>query len=259
MEIMDVQSLTDEQFYKRLCAHISKIYQRDDVDDIARLLLSEFNNLHSKIHLESINSPSLTWDEKDIYLITYGDSIYSDGVAPLQVLYKFLMKYMKSVVNTIHVLPFFPYSSDRGFSIINYEEVNKELGSWNDINKITKQFRLMADLVVNHISSKSNWFQQYLKGEKPGCDYFIEADEEDDLSQVVRPRTSPLLKQVNTSRGKKYIWCTFSFDQIDLNFFKSSSLVRNYSNTALLFGKKCTCHTARCNCILMEENWNLMY
>ncbi len=103
------------------------------------------------------------------------------------------MKYMKGVVNTIHILPFYPYSSDDGFAVIDYKKVNEDLGNWDDIKGISDQFNLLVDLVINHISSKSEWFKQHIKGEQPGCNYFVEVETEDDISQVVRPRISPLL------------------------------------------------------------------
>jgi len=135
------------------------------------------------------------------------------------------MMYMKGVVNSVHILPFFPFSSDDGFAVIDYKKVNKELGDWDNIKGIADQFKLMADLVINHISSKSEWFQQYINGEEPGCHYFTEASTQDDISPVVRPRSSPLLQRVETSRGEKHVWCTFGFDQVDLNFSNPQVLI----------------------------------
>lgn len=94
----------------------------------------------------------------------------------------------------------------------------EQIGDWQDIEAIAEKFDLMADLVLNHISSESVWFEQFKQGMKPGCDYFIEAEPETDLSEVVRPRSSPLLVEVDTNQGKKYVWATFSADQVDLNF-----------------------------------------
>ena len=66
-------------------------------------------------------------------LITYGDLLTTPGRPPLQVLASFLRRFMHGAINTVHILPFFPYSSDRGFSIVDYEEVDPRLGSWEDI------------------------------------------------------------------------------------------------------------------------------
>ena len=76
----------------------------------------------------------------------------------------------------------------------------------------------MSDLVINHCSSRSAWFDNFLKGKGQGSDFFFTALPDDDLSEVVRPRTSPLLKEVETATGKKFVWCTFSHDQVDFDF-----------------------------------------
>ena len=158
------------------------------------------------------------WDEKAVALITYGDSIISAGEKPLIILYRFLEKHLKDCVNTVHILPFFPYSSDDGFSVIDFTQVNPELGSWKEIKKISRDFNLIVDLVINHISVNSIWFQNYLNNKHPGKDFFIEMNPAENFSQVVRPRNSPLLTTFKTANGKKYIWTTFSKDQADLNF-----------------------------------------
>lgn len=165
-----------------------------------------------------ISSVTEKWNEKDIILITYGDSIIQKGKKPLSVLKNFLDNYLSNTINYVHILPFFPYSSDDGFSVIDYYRVNPQLGNWNDIDHISKDYNLMADLVINHISQHSEWFQNYLKGENPGEEYFIEVDTDTDLSKVIRPRSLPLLTKVKTKNGEKYVWTTFSSDQIDLNF-----------------------------------------
>ena len=222
---MDALSFTDEQFYSRLHSHVLKIYDNTDSKDITNNLLAIFESVSPKISQNNYDIYNLNWSEQDVLLITYGNSIYSESEKPLHVLYKFLMKYMKGVVNSVHILPFFPFSSDDGFAVIDYKKVNKELGDWNNIKGIAEQFKLMADLVINHISTKSEWFQQYINGEEPGCHYFKEASSQDDISQVVRPRSSPLLQRVETSRGEKHVWCTFGFDQVDLNFSNPQVLI----------------------------------
>ncbi|MFW2371797.1 MAG: sugar phosphorylase [Gammaproteobacteria bacterium] len=158
------------------------------------------------------------WSEQDVLLISYGDSILEPDTLPLQSLHRFLNQYLKNIINSVHILPFFPYSSDDGFSVIDYRKVNPELGDWSDINSIARDYKLMADLVINHVSRESLWFYDFVGNNKPACDYFIEQDPETDLSMVTRPRNTPLLVPVNTHRGTRYLWATFSEDQIDLNF-----------------------------------------
>ncbi|WP_448564996.1 sugar phosphorylase [Thalassotalea ganghwensis] len=158
------------------------------------------------------------WSEQDVVLITYGDSVVEDDKLPLATLYEFLDKYIATHINSVHILPFFPYSSDDGFAVIDYSSVNEALGSWSEIEAIAQRWHLMSDVVINHCSSRSMWFENFIKGEGIGHDFFFTADYEDDLSKVIRPRTSPLLREVSTKQGTKHVWCTFSADQVDFDF-----------------------------------------
>lgn len=162
------------------------------------------------------NAPE--WTEKDSIVITYGDSIKKDGEHPLHTLHEFMKRRIGSAVSGVHILPFFPYSSDDGFSVIDYREVREDLGGWWHINEISLDYKLMADLVINHVSRKSSWFSDFKKGIAPASEYFIEEDPETDLSKVTRPRKSPLLTEVQTESAQKHVWTTFSADQIDVDF-----------------------------------------
>jgi sucrose phosphorylase len=173
------------------------------------------------------------WDESDIVMITYGDSIVenTEGVEfgfsqkPLKTLRRFINEYCDSIISHVHILPYFPYSSDDGFSIIDYSVVNQSLGDWKDIEAISKEYRLMTDVVINHCSARSQWFENFGKQEGIGSDYFFTASPDDDLSMVVRPRTSDLLKLVETPNGAKHVWCTFSHDQVDFDFRNPNVLI----------------------------------
>lgn len=171
------------------------------------------------------------FSEKDAILITYGDMISGGGKTPLQNLKKFARKYLKDCFNTIHILPFFPYSSDRGFSVTDFTAVDPRSGSWNDIVDLKEEFNLMFDAVFNHISSKSCWFINFLNGEPDYRDFFITIStdkiiSEDHLRLIVRPRTSPLFSEYLTIDGPKLVWTTFSRDQIDLNFRNPKVLIK---------------------------------
>ncbi len=155
---------------------------------------------------------------QDAILITYGDQLRSTEETPLRTLNRFLQTHLRELLSGVHVLPFFPYSSDDGFSVIDYRQVDPRLGTWKDVRAIAADHRLMVDAVVNHISARSAWFQAFLQGQSQYQDYFITLDPETDLSQVVRPRDLPLLTPFETPHGTQYVWTTFSPDQIDLNF-----------------------------------------
>lgn len=212
---MSVSTEKNEHFYLRIKPLLQKIYPQETVEKLIKQLFALLERHAADFKQENLRK----WSENNALLITYGDSICSDSEEkPLVTLSNFLEARLKETITGVHILPFFPYSSDDGFSVIDYLKVNPELGDWNDVARIGGRFNLMVDLVINHASSKHEWFQQYKQGIKPGCDYFIECDPNLDLSGVVRPRSSPLLTEVETVNGKKYVWTTFSSDQVDLNF-----------------------------------------
>lgn len=156
--------------------------------------------------------------EKDSILITYGDSIISHEISGISALHDFMKKYIQKTLSSIHILPFYPYSSDDGFSVIDYTKVSEDVGDWDEIKGISNQYDLMFDAVINHISIKSDWFLGYLNGEEKYRHYFIECDPTLDYTRVTRPRSLPLLTEFETKMGKRHIWTTFSGDQVDLNY-----------------------------------------
>jgi glucosylglycerate phosphorylase len=166
------------------------------------------------------------FDQRDILLITYGDTLLADGAPPLSALNEFASSRLEGRVSGIHLLPFFPYSSDYGFSVVDYLRVDPELGGWDQVSALSARFRLMFDFVLNHVSAKSAWFQAFLRGEPPYDEFFITVDPRTDLSQVVRPRTSPLLTRFESSRGPQWVWTTFSADQVDLDYRNPEVLLR---------------------------------
>lgn len=159
-----------------------------------------------------------TLSERDSILITYGDQVQAPDKKPLQTLSAFCKKYLTDVVGGIHILPFYPWTSDDGFSVVDYRQVDPALGNWEDISSLQSHFRLMFDAVINHMSSHSEWFQRFLHDDPRYRDYFVTVAGSPDLSQVVRPRALPLLTTFDALSGKKHVWTTFSDDQVDLNY-----------------------------------------
>ena len=164
-------------------------------------------------------------DEKDVVLITYGDQFREKGRRNLGSLYDFLHNELDATINWVHILPFYPYSSDDGFSVIDYRQVDPAIGTWENISALADDFHLMFDAVINHISKESSWFEAFKRGEEPYIDYFITVDPNLDLSSIFRPRALPLLSPVETSRGDLHVWTTFSADQIDLNYANPQLLI----------------------------------
>ncbi len=164
------------------------------------------------------NGSALSLGKEDVIMITYGDQFSGPEGVPLSYLHRFLEEDLEGTVSGVHILPFSPYSSDDGFSVIDYREVDPNLGSWEEIRRIAGDFRLMADLVLNHCSAGSDWFTEFLKWKEPYRDYFITVSPGTDTSQVFRPRALPLLTPFDTADGEKLVWTTFSPDQVDLNY-----------------------------------------
>lgn len=174
--------------------------------------------------------PAERLTERDVVLITYGDLLKRPGERPLRSLAR-VLETNATHFSTLHILPFFPYSSDRGFSVISFREVDPQLGSWEDIEALALKYQLMFDGAINHVSSKSRWFQEYLAGNPEFADHFIgfstsEAISPDHLKLILRPRTTPLLTPFQTLDGQRHVWTTFSPDQVDLNYKNPKVLMR---------------------------------
>tara|TARA_R110001583_G_scaffold52005_1_gene161744 strand:- start:25 stop:1794 length:1770 start_codon:yes stop_codon:yes gene_type:complete len=217
-------SIFDSALLQRTQHLLEMIYHETNInvsfEMLTETLLQEMR-LESESHQIASHDqvrPSDLWDQSTTVMITYGDSFLAAKEKPLITLKHFLDEHCEGLINSVHILPFFPFSSDDGFSVMDFSSVNEALGDWADIESISQDYRLMADLVINHCSSRSLWFQNFIKGEGPGHDYFYTESLDADLSQVVRPRTSPLLRETQTDKGLQYVWCTFSHDQVDLDF-----------------------------------------
>lgn len=245
--LTQIQDLLQMQYFRaKVEPLLSKLYYKNDPKALEKLIAQIYSLINEQYQFApSIQEDLHKWNEQNILLITYGDSIlfHNDSPSfnyqekPLVTLAKFLEKYLSETITGVHILPFFPFTSDDGFAVQNYLKVNPELGDWNDVESLGKSFDLMFDLVINHLSSEHEWFKQFKNNEKPGKDYFIECHPNEDVSQVTRPRTSPLLTKISTKQGDKYVWTTFSEDQIDVNFANPDVLIE-FINILLFYVKK---------------------
>ena len=215
---------------QKLYDHIVFIYGEDQAEDIFQRVNHRLETFREKHPELAKSSPGERVSQNDTILITYGDMVRQDDQSSLQTLAAFLKKYLGDVVSTVHILPFYPFSSDDGFSVIDYKRVNPDFGNWEDVAQLGENFRLMFDAVVNHVSSQSVWFQGFLKGDPNFEEYFTVIESDTDLSRVFRPRATPVLTPYETSKGEKLVWTTFSADQIDLNFSNPD-----------FSGRKCQC------------------
>ena len=235
----NLQLQLQQRVAQQLCTIYADIKLSVSIEALAAKLISTMR-LTDQLHTPT---PQINhWSEKDTILITYGDSILNPDEKPLQTLHRFLQGYCTNTINSVHILPFFPYSSDDGFSVIDYASVNEALGDWDDIKQIAQSYHLMSDLVINHCSSRSKWFDNFIRGEGTGYDYFYTAatysrsnaavstntdksDNSYDIDAVDRPRTSPLFRCTQTASGEQQVWCTFSHDQVDLDFSNPKVLI----------------------------------
>lgn len=206
----------------KIKSYIRKIYKNNR--DASRLL----NSILSLIDEDDLASKkkltSKSWSQKSSFLITYADSIKSENDSPLLILNQFLKKYIDSI-DSIHILPFMPSSSDSGFSVIDYYKIDKKFGNWKDLNLISKNKNIMIDIVLNHASRNSKWFANFLKGSGQGHDFFKVVKDWNGIAQIERPRSSELFQKIQTVDGEKKVWCTFSHDQIDLDFSNPAVLL----------------------------------
>jgi len=210
-----MRTKNNQQLQFRIEKRVNKLYGTEEASWLTERIIAEISSC-SPCH-EGYERRRL-WNQSTVVLITYADSIRAVDDSPLATLRLFLERHLSGYTSVVHLLPFFPYSSDDGFAVIDYLQVNPELGNWNDIENIGRSFELMFDLVINHVSRQHRWFQQFIAGEEPGKDYFITPPAGADLNHVVRPRESALLTPIKTAGGEFKVWTTFSADQVDGDF-----------------------------------------
>jgi sucrose phosphorylase len=226
----------DARQRERLLGILALLYGREGAEGCYPEILRQLRVYYAHptpamIEADRRFDPTTRFDERDVVLITYGDLLATPGLRPLAALADFVSRFARGAINTIHLLPFYPYSSDRGFAVVDFQEVDPRLGTWEGIERLGQRFELMFDGVINHVSSKSRWFQRFLNG-RPGFEnYFVtfstsEAISPDHLRLILRPRTSDLLTPFRTMYGVKWVWTTFGPDQVDLNFKNPEVLLR---------------------------------
>ena len=205
----------DQPPMQRIHARLAYLYGESRADSINRRI-ERLIKTHRQLRTRVVQGEF--WSHRDVVLITYGDSVQSSAEPPLQTLHDFLNRYLNDGISMVHILPFFPWSSDDGFSVTDFRAVKSELGTWQDIRRISEDFDITIDLVLNHCSRENLWFVDYIFGDAPACRYFIELDPSTNLSMVTRPRSTPVLSGVRTQTGMRHVWTTFSNDQVDLDY-----------------------------------------
>ncbi len=231
-KLHSLNSDSDFVMMANLSAPLTFLYGADEVPQLiprVEKLIAEYQD-RIPVHQNKLT-------QQDSILITYADQVQAPNEKPLQTLCAFCEKYLSGVIGGTHILPFYPSSSDDGFSVVDYRKVDSNLGSWKDISSMQNHFRLMFDGVINHISSQCEWFKAFLRDDPHYRDYFITVEGSPDLSQVVRPRTLPLLTTFQTLSGEKHVWTTFSDDQIDLNY-KNPEVLLEIIDILLMYAER---------------------
>lgn len=198
---------------------LTELYTPDVADDLAERIASRLTRSAPR------QQRAEAWSPADVMLITYADAVRADGQAPLLGLRDFLKTHFDGLISLVHLLPFFPYTSDDGFAVSDYRAVDPNHGSWDDVSALAKDVSLVFDLVINHASSAHPLFLQFLKGQSPANDYFLTAEPDVDLREVTRPRATPVLQTYETALGPREVWCTFSRDQVDWDFSNPNVLL----------------------------------
>lgn len=211
----------------RVQHHLAHIYPHladDEVADLAGRILGAAGVTATQADATLLATPLPGADE--VVLITYGDTILAQNGAHLRALNELWRSVYAAAFSTVHVLPFFPSSSDGGFSVIDYDRVDPALGEWSDLAELRSNgAQIIVDLVCNHGSTQSAWFADFIADREPGRSYYRTEDPNADLSAVTRPRTHPLLLPVQTAGGERHVWATFSHDQVDFDFANPDVLV----------------------------------
>ena len=238
--ILQIPEESLERMHNRLRFLYSESVAGTTILELERILQVYYAHKPSEqIEKEKNFDPAERFTQRDIILITYGDLLRGKESSPLATLARFCDTYLKGTINTLHLLPFFPSSSDKGFSIIDFETVDPSLGSWHDIEDLENRYQLMFDGVINHVSSKSRWFSEFLNHNPYYKDFFFAFKSRKELtteqrSLIFRPRTSKVLTEFRSLKGAVYVWTTFSPDQIDLNF-KNPNVLLRVIETLLLY------------------------
>ena len=217
MKQIDSEKELDRLKLYKLLETIYSNNTTDEINILSNQLLQILDNFSEKSSYEEISDKE-RWNQSHSVLITYADSIYKNDEPTLITLRDLLSNHFGSLSKVVHILPFLKSTSDGGFAVSSYDSLEEKFGDWNDLKSISKNHVLMADLVLNHVSSSHQWVQQFIKSQEPGASNVFSPEQNLDWSNVVRPRSSSLFSQINTENGPKQVWTTFGPDQIDLNW-----------------------------------------
>jgi len=211
---------SDELKLRKLLESIYNEYNSEQINLIFNQLIQKLDEFKLKTVFKDkkYTNKGTSWDQSHSVLITYADSIHKKGEPTLRTLHDLSIKYFSNLSSVLHILPFLKSTSDGGFAVSSYTHLDERFGNWNDLKNLSDNHILMADLVLNHVSSSHPWVQQFIKNQEPGLSNIYAPSKDLNWDNVVRPRNSSLFSQMKTIDGPKLVWTTFGPDQIDLNW-----------------------------------------
>lgn len=232
---------------KKLRDLFLKFYDEEYLIDFERILDKLKIKKNKKFKLNS----------QDIIFLTYPNSIEN-----LNKLYEFTKENkFEELFSTIHILPFLESDADGGFAVVDYKKVDLKYGTWREIKKFSKRYKLISDLILNHTSNNNKWFLDFLDSRN---NFYFKFDKNFDYSKVFRPRSTSLF----TNYLGTFVWTTFSDKQVDLNlnevkvFFNFLEIISFYFKKGInilrldaipyLFKKSGT------SCVNLDENYDLV-
>ena len=230
---IDSEKRLNRSKLKELLESIYQDHNSEEINLVFNQLLQKIDEFQTKYGYEEINN-MIPWDQTHSVLITYADSIHRSGEPTLFTLREILKIYFKDLSSVLHILPFLKSTSDGGFAVSSHRHLDERFGTWNDLKKLSKNHILMADLVLNHVSSSHPWVQQFIKNQEPGLSNIFAPSQNLNWERVIRPRSSSLFSQINTSKGPKQVWTTFGPDQVDLNW-QNPKMILEFLNLVIIY------------------------
>jgi glycosidase len=206
----------DTAVRERLRMHLDALYRAEDVEPTLDRLWWLLERFAADVGDRATRDT--LFDQRDVALITYADQISEPDEPPLRSLREFLSERVAGAITGVHLLPHYPATSDDGFAVADYHAVDPALGTWHDVSMLARNFRLTLDAVINHVSARGAWVREWRRDAEAFRDFLIELPYDADTSSVTRPRTTPLLTPIETTSGVRFVWSTFSADQLDLNY-----------------------------------------
>ena len=184
MKQIDSEKILDRLKIDKLLKTIYSNNTTEEINFISNQLLQILDEFSDKSAYEEIRDKE-RWNESHSVLITYADSTYKNGEVTLKTLSELLSKHFGSLSKVVHILPFLKSTSDGGFAVSSYDSLEEKFGDWDDLKSISKNHDLMADLVLNHVSSSHTWVQQFIKSQEPGISNVFSPKQNLDWTNVV--------------------------------------------------------------------------